>query len=259
MKKIRTLIVDDEPHAREGLQIILTECEEVELAGEARNGEEALEMIESLNPDLVFLDIEMPDMSGFEVVSKLDSAKPYIVFATAYDQHAIRAFEIHALDYLLKPIDRTLVRRSIDRIVELIGKEASSAQLAKIRDIMGGTPDNRSQSGKSRTLSVKADGKTLLLKKDKIPLIQASGDYVLIHYLDSKYMVHEKLKKMEKDLENDGFVRIHRSSLINRQSIQSIRNLSFGEYEITLERCRERVRSSRSYHETVRKLMRSGR
>jgi two-component system LytT family response regulator len=251
IERVRVLLVDDEPLAREGLSIVLSELPEIDIVGEASTGAEALQLIGNLNPDLVFLDIEMPDMSGFDVIERLEKRESKIVFVTAYDHYAIKAFEVHAVDYLLKPVDRELAKRAVSRIVHSMQMVQTVQNLHSFKSIIDTIEQNREAPKQPQRFSIKVDGHILFLEKEAIPLIEANGDYVTVYYRDKKYMVHEKLKKLESKLEKDGFVRVHRSYLVNKASIFSIRNLSFGEFEITLKRFPLKIRSGRTFHQTM--------
>lgn len=262
-KRLKTLIIDDEPLAREGLSIILKNFPAIEMIGESENGTQALADIQNLSPDLIFLDIEMPDMSGFDVISKLAPEQiPSVVFVTAYNQYAIKAFEIHAVDYLLKPINRELVKRAVNRITSNENQNYSAQEIKKLQQLIQSLPDPMHHQNTPTALndrfSIKSDGKVMFLKKEQIPLIEANGDYVTVHYKGKKYLVHDKLKRLEEVLKDSGFIRIHRSFLINSNCIESIQNSAFGEYQIKLEHCHERIHSSRSYHKLIQQLTHSG-
>ncbi|MCG8526795.1 MAG: response regulator, partial [Opitutales bacterium] len=213
-KTIRTLVVDDEPLAREGLQILLKDFDCIEVVGECSNGRDALKAIYDQKIDLIFLDIQMPSMTGMEVVAELpgDTPLPYIVFVTAYDEYAVKAFEIHAVDYLLKPIDREMVNRAIKRVIELVSEQQSQFEIETLQELIQSIVQKKSPEKPShKKIPIKADGKILFIDTKDIPLIEANGDYINVYHRDKSYLVHDRLKRMEKELEPFGFLRIHRS------------------------------------------------
>ncbi|MCG8528812.1 MAG: LytTR family DNA-binding domain-containing protein [Opitutales bacterium] len=254
-KSIRTLVVDDEPLAREGIKILLKDFECIEVIGECSNGEDALAAIQEQDIDLVFLDIQMPSMTGMEVVAELhkDTPLPYIVFVTAYDEYAVKAFEVHAVDYLLKPIDREMVNRGIKRVIELITEQQSQFEIETLQNLIESIIHKKDPSHKK--IPIKADGKILFLDTAEIPLIEANGDYINVYHRDKSYLVHDRLKRMEKELEPFGFLRIHRSFLINTTCVKSIENDAFGEFMFSFENCSKKARSSRGYSKSVHQFL----
>ncbi len=260
VSSIRTLIVDDEPLAREGLRILLGDFDTIEIIGECSNGEEALQRISSAEIDLVFLDIEMPSMTGLEVVAKLENLKkcPHIVFVTAYNEYAVKAFEVHAVDYLLKPIDREMITRAVKRVSEHLSEHQNKIALHTIQQLFQSMQEQKEKEKPSvshKKIPIKADGKVLFINTREIPLIEANGDYINVYCNDRHYLVHDRLKRMEKELHSCGFMRIHRSFLINTTRVRSIENDAFGEYVFTFENCTKKVRSSRGYSENVHLLL----
>ena len=224
---IRTLVVDDEPLAREGLRLLLAADPEVELIGEAGSGKEAVAAIDRLKPDLVFLDVQMPELDGFSV---LRAAKhlPEVVFVTAYDKYAIDAFRVHALDYLLKPFDdarfkdaleaakRHLrlerVSRLSEQIVELLGKDPKPGAPAEERP----APANR--------LAIKDTGRVVFLDAEDIDWIESADYYVQLHTAKKVYLHRETMQSLEGRLDPKKFVRIHRTAIVNVRRVKELRS-----------------------------------
>ncbi|MBI3786911.1 MAG: response regulator [Ignavibacteriales bacterium] len=206
MKKIKTLIVDDEPLAREGLRTMLEQADDIELAGECCDGEEALKAIGKKKPDLVFLDVQMPELDGFGVLQSLEpTALPEIVFVTAYDRYALHAFDVHAIDYLLKPIDSERFQLTLQRVrdhLELKGSKGLNNKLIKlVADLKSGEqPLNR--------LMVKSRGKIIFLKTDDIDWIEAAGDYVRLHVRKEHHLVRDTITQLAVKLDRQKFIRI---------------------------------------------------
>jgi two-component system LytT family response regulator len=228
MAELRVLVVDDEPLVREGIRALLERELDVRTLGEARNGREAVERIRELRPDLVLLDVQMPGMDGLAVVAALEPAeRPAIVFVTAHSEYAIRAFDLHAVDYLLKPFDAerfaTALRRARARMSE--GKaERLEALLATLRP---------AQAYPERLL-LKQDGTVAVVLADDIDWVEADDNYVKIHARTGRYMVREPLKQIEATLDPARFARVHRSAIVNLSRVKSLEPLTAGEYIITL-------------------------
>ena len=228
MADLRVLVVDDEPLVREGLLAFLEREAEVRVLGEARDGVEAVARIREQRPDLVLLDVQMPGMDGLAVVAALEpEERPAIVFVTAHSEYAIRAFDMHAVDYLLKPFDAerfaTALRRARARVVE--GKvDRLEALLASLRP---------AQAYPERLL-LKHEGTVVVVLADDIDWIEAADNYVKVHARPGRYMVREPLKQIEAKLDPARFARAHRSAIVNLSRVKSLDPLMAGEYIITL-------------------------
>jgi two-component system LytT family response regulator len=248
MKKIRTLVVDDEPLARERLASLLQPLEDVELVGECRDGEEAVIAIHDLTPDLVFLDIQMPGMSGFDVIDAVGTDKmPLVIFVTAYDQHALRAFQVRALDYLLKPFDRERFTEALQRARQQLERDDSGdigrRLLALVKDLRRDPP-------RADRLVVKSGGRLFFLRTDEIDWVEAAGNYVRLHVGNTSHLLRETMTAMEARLDPEKFVRIHRCRIVNVDRIQEMQPWLNGEYAVVL-RTGARLTLSRGYREKL--------
>jgi len=253
MKKIRTLIADDEPLARERIRALLAEQGDVEVVGEARDGEEAVQAILSQAPDLVFLDIQMPRMDGFEVIRTVGADNmPLIVFVTAYDQHALKAFDVRALDYLLKPFDRDRFTESIGRVrdaIEHSGSDEIGRRLLEIvRELKPGTPP------RSDRLVIKSAGRLFFLRIAEIDWVEAAGNYVKLHVGTEEHLLRETMNGIEQKLDPDTFFRIHRSRIVNMERIKELQPWFNGEYVVILHNG-TKLTLSRGYREKLQERL----
>jgi two-component system LytT family response regulator len=237
-RAIRTLIVDDEPLAREGLRLLLRGDPECELVGECGSGREALAAIRRLHPDLVFLDVQMPEQNGFEVLAALAPAeRPAVVFVTAYDKYALRAFEVHALDYLLKPFDDQRFAEALGRAKkELRMAEVSvlSKRLLTLLEQYGGAEhgngngnavgDGDKPPGYVDRIAIKEIGRVVFLDVAEIDWIEAADYYVQLHVGKRSYLHRESMNHLEGRLDPEHFVRIHRSAIVNRGRVVELRS-----------------------------------
>lgn len=259
-EKIRTLIVDDETPARERISDLLLEYKEFEVIGECSNGEDAIKSIKELSPDLVFLDIGLQDLNGFEVLEKLDQNNlPLIVFITAYDEYALKAFQVHALDYLLKPFDDerfeemikfTSERIKSNKIEQLSGKLAGLLSDYKEREK---DPEKSDEQFQNR-LVLKSAGKVAFIETQNINWITADGYYASINVGEKTHLMRESLKNLEKILDPKTFLRIHRSTIININRIKEMHSHFHGNYFVLLEDGK-RFKISRSYKEKTEHLL----
>jgi two-component system LytT family response regulator len=244
---LRVLVVDDEPIARKVLRQELDLLEGVEVVGEADNGETALLEIAALGPDLVLLDIQMPGMGGFELLSHLTgAATPAIIMVTAFDEHAIRAFEAGAIDYLLKPVSQTRLQQAVERASRLHGNPRALAQnIAQLQQIAaaGPAPDSR-----LRKIVGKAGEEYFLLSADEVLAFQASGDLVWIVTAKKRYLATQNLKALEERLSANSFRRIHRNALVNVNQIRKMSMLSSQRWLVTLSNGQEFIVSKRQAH-----------
>jgi two-component system, LytTR family, response regulator len=247
---LRTLVVDDEPIARKVLREELELINDVEVIGEAADGASALEKIGSEQPDLVLLDLQMPAMNGLDVVRELKQGKhvPVIVIVTAYDQHALDAFEAGAVDYLLKPVGKDRLSQAVERARRLTGRQAAEriAQLQEIAEPAG--------APRTRRVVGRIGEEYFLLGTDEIYAFQAEGDLVWILTAKRKYLATQTLKDLERRLKNGSFRRIHRSALINVDHVRKMSALSSQRWLITMNNDQEFVASKRQAR-TVRDLL----
>jgi two-component system LytT family response regulator len=227
------LIAEDEPLARRRLERLLQGRDDVEVVGAAVDGDDALAMIASLAPDLLFLDIQMPGMSGFELLAEIGgSGSPFVIFTTAYDQYALRAFEVHALDYVLKPFDETRLGAALDRAIPVI------------LSLMGGAEW-------TRRFAVRSAGRIVFLRAEEIDWIAAAGNYVYLHSGGAAHLIRATLKTIERQLDPERFVRVHRSTIVNVDAVRELIPASHGDSELLL-RDGTRTAASRTFSERLR-------
>lgn len=263
---LKTLIVDDESLARRGLVHRLKSIPDINIVGEACNGREALKLIKELNPDLVFLDIQMPGVSGFEVVQQLDiETMPIILFLTAYDEYAVRAFEVNALDYILKPIDEDRLHQVLDKVRANLSQkralEQKSQLLQMVSDISGENISSFEELEKKDVtelvqkepsrLAIKDGGHTTWINQDDIEWIDAAGDYMCVQSLGVTYIMRKTMKELEKELDEKILQRIHRSTIVNIKQVREMESHINGEYFLTLE-SGHRVKLSRTYKDKLK-------
>lgn len=252
MMKIRTLIVDDEPLARERVKRYLGAEPDIEILGECANGQEAVETIEQLSPDLLFLDIQMPELDGFGVLEAIGAEKvPVIIFVTAYDKYALRAFDVHALDYLLKPFNRERFRRALARAREQFDND-KQGQLDQ-RRLLSLLEDLKTEQKYLDRLVVRSVGRVFFLKTDEIDWIEAAGNYVRLHVGREAHLLRETMSRLETKLNPDKFLRIHRSTLVNIDRIKELQPLFSGDYTVILRDSRQ-LTLSRSYRDKLLEL-----
>lgn len=241
---MRVIIVDDEPLARDGIALLLKNEPDIELVSVCRNGKQAVAAIEQLKPDLVLLDIKMPGLNGFEVVERVGSQNmPAVIFLTAFEEYALEAFEVNAVDYLLKPVDAKRFKLSIERArqVDLAaqrkGIETFLAQL-------------QSRQSSDERIVVRNAGHVHFLRPREINWIQASGDYVTIHADSREHLVRQTLRQMEQRLGPSGFKRIHRSVIVNLDAIEELVATRSGDYQVILTNGAV-LKLSRSYRDAL--------
>jgi two-component system LytT family response regulator len=246
--KIRTLIVDDEPMARERVLTLLKQQPDIEVVGDCADGAQALSAIERLEPELVFLDIQIPVMDGFGVIRALSPNRiPMVVFTTAYDEYALRAFEVHALDYLLKPFGRDRLQQCLDHARHQRDR-ARAGELGK--SLMALVQDFKPEQKKQDRLVVKSGGRVFFVRTDDIDWIEASGNYVRLHLKEQSFLFRETMNQMESRLDPQRFFRIHRSRIVNTERIKELQPWFNGEYVVVLHNGTQ-LRLSRSYREKL--------
>ena len=267
---IRAIIVDDEPLARRGLELRLRDAPDIEIVRQCANGREALAAIAELHPDLMFLDVHMPGLSGVDVLKQVpQESLPMIVFVTAYDRFAIDAFEAHALDYLLKPVDESRLAQALDRVRAQWQQRQALAQreqlMAMLADLTGkgeidpGATAAAGGAGAVRPrhasmLPIRAGRETIRLEVAAIDWIDAAGDYMCVHAAGQTHVLRATMKELEEMLDPQVFQRVHRSTIVNLARVRSLRPHLNGECFLRLESGQE-VKLSRSFRDKVELLL----
>jgi two-component system LytT family response regulator len=230
---IRALIVDDEQLARQRVRLLLGEEPDVEVIGESGDGFEAVDQIQTTKPDLVFLDVQMPEMDGFEVLRRVPQALlPVVIFTTAYDQHALRAFEVNALDYLLKPATPTRFKEAVQRARDLLVNKQAGVAARRLLALLGQTP---APTGQLTRLAVKTPGKVTFVELDQIQAIEAAGKYAVVHVGKVNHVLRESMTSLESHLPSQRFLRISRSVIVNMDQIQELQPMFKGENLVVLK------------------------
>jgi two-component system LytT family response regulator len=250
--KIRTLVVDDEPIARERILALLQQENDVEVIGQCADGVQAVSAIQQQSPDLVFLDVQMPGCDGFGVIQNIGPDRmPTVVFVTAYDEYALRAFEVHALDYLLKPFGK-------DRFQETLKHARESLERRRAGDLgrrlLALVHDLKPEQQRLDRLVVKSGGRVFFLRTDEIDWIEAAGNYVRLHLGEESHLFRETMNGMESRLDTRRFVRIHRSRIVNTERIKELQPWFNGEYVVIL-RNGTRLTLSRGYREKLQEQL----
>ena len=247
MSVIRTLIVDDEPLARRKIREFLKGDPEINVVGECGNGLEAVAALRACGPDLVFLDVQMPDMDGFAVLDALRRERlPFVIFVTAYDKYAVRAFEVRALDYLLKPFHRERFGRATERAKTQIRAQAGELT-SQIRELL---EELRGQPKYLDRVIIKSGGAVFFLKTKEIDWISAEENYVRLHCGKTSYLLRERISNLEQQLDPARFRRIHRSTIVNIDRIQKLHPHAHGDYQVMLYDGTE-LMLSRGYRERL--------
>jgi two-component system, LytTR family, response regulator len=246
--KIRTLVVDDEPMGRERVLSLLQQEDDVEVIGECSDGTQAIAAIQQHSPDLVFLDVQMPGANGFGVIDAVGADRmPNVIFVTAYDEYALKAFEYHALDYLLKPFNR-------DRFKETLKHARASLERRRAGDLgrrlLALVNDIKPDAPRLERLVVKSGGRVFFLRTDEIDWIEAAGNYVRLHLGEESHLFRETMNRMEGRLDSRRFVRIHRSRIVNTERIKELQPWFNGEYVVIL-RNGTRLTLSRGYRDRL--------
>jgi two-component system LytT family response regulator len=270
--RIRTLLVDDERLARRGLELRLAAAADVEIVGECENGREAIEQVAALAPDLMFLDIQMPGLSGFDVLARLaQDTLPLVVFVTAFDRYAIEAFEARALDYLLKPVEDARLEQALARVRRQLAERAALEQherlMALLADVRGAgelAPEEvltRVAAGASTAypavLAIRTGRDVVRVPSAAIDWIDAAGDYMCIHAGGETHVLRATMKQLESSLDPQVFQRVHRSAIVNLHRVRKLRPHANGEYFLTLEGGQE-LKLSRTHRDKVELLLQGG-
>ena len=264
---IRTILVDDEKLAIQGLQLRLEPFDDVEIIDTCSNGREAIRKIKTEKPDLVFLDIQMPGFDGFSVVKGvMEIEPPLFVFVTAYEEHAIRAFEANAVNYLMKPVDEDKLADTIERVRQRLAEKKSTEDAGQLLDVLAEVAPDRAaefsetegegDSGErfEKLINVKDRGKIFRVEVDSIEHIEAAGDYMCIRTADNSLILRETMKDLERRLDPRKFQRVHRSTIVNLDQVRQVKPHTNGECFLVLDSGQE-VKVSRSYRDVVARFV----
>ncbi len=265
---IRTILVDDEKLATQGLQLRLEAHPDVEVVDTAQNGREAIRKIKTHKPDLVFLDIQMPGFDGFSVIQGLMEVEPpLVVFVTAYSDHAIRAFEAQAVDYLVKPVEPERLADALDRVRQRLAEKRGAAEVERLKSVLaevapeaaeefGGeaAPDAHAADRYEKMINIKDRGQIFRVDVDSIERIDAAGDYMCIYTADNSLILRETMKDLEKRLDPRNFQRVHRSTIVNLSQVKQVKPHTNGECFLILGSGAQ-VKVSRSYRDVVARFV----
>lgn len=267
MRRIRTILVDDEPLAIRGLEVRLEEHSDIEIIDRCRNGREAIRSIRTNKPDLVFLDIQMPGFDGFAVLQALmDIELPLVVFVTAFNEHAVKAFEAQAIDYLLKPVEDARLAGALERVRGQIGARSALAERDRLRELLKLVAPGAASAVAAdpltahapmryeKQINIKDRGQIFRVDIDKIERIDAAGDYMCIHTGGQTLILRETMKDLEKRLDPRKFQRVHRSTIVNLDCVQEVRPHTNGECFLKLGSGNE-IKVSRSYRDVVARFL----
>ncbi len=242
MERIRALVVDDEPVARDGIRVLLDDDPDIEIVGDCADGREAVEAIENLSPQLVFLDVQMPELDGFGVIERVGAENmPVVIFVTAYDQYALKAFDVAAIDYLLKPFDDERFALAVSRAKSQIRQgrvgELSRRLIALLESKTSKTGQREAPSTRNylQRVMLKTGGKVVFLRVAEIDWIEAEGDYVRLHVRGESHLLRDTMKRLEKQLDPSLFVRTHRSTIVNLDRIKELHPFFHGDYMVILK------------------------
>ncbi len=249
---IRVLLSDDEALARERLRSLLDDEPDVEIVAECGDGKSAIAVIKREKPDLVFLDIQMPEIDGFGVVSALrDQVMPLTIFVTAYDRYAMKAFEVHALDYLLKPVSKERLSEALDHARKQLQHPSEATFQRRVLNLLS---DLDSRQSPPQRIVIKADGEIVCLKPQEIDWAESAGNYVCLHVGPATHILRETITSLESRLGHHQFLRVHRSTLVNVDRIKTLRPSLYGDYSILL-RDGTKLTLSRGFRENVLKRL----
>ncbi|WP_103020837.1 LytR/AlgR family response regulator transcription factor [Salinibacter altiplanensis] len=249
---IRALIVDDEPLARTGVRQLVEPLDNVTIVGEATDGDEAVRQIKAQEPALVFLDVQMPEMSGLEVVREVGvEAMPLTIFVTAYDQYALEAFEAHALDYLLKPIEEARFQEAMERARQQLRQTEADTLNQQLRGMLREYADEETSIER---FTVRSRDRIYFVDAEDVQWIESEGDYVALHDGDDAHLVRKTMKKLEEQLDADRFLRVHRSYIVNVEHIDELRPLDHGTYQLRMASGTP-LKTSRGYSDNIDALL----
>ena len=249
MKKIRTLVVDDEPLARRRICTLLQKRDDIQLLGECKNGKEALASIQQYKPDLVFMDVQMPDLNGFEVLQNKEfHYKPFIIFVTAFNQYALKAFDVKAVDYLLKPYDDERFEKALSHAktqIELQSQADLHQKMVQLMDL------HRQQSAEElRIIEIKERGRITRVSTEDIQWIEADGNYLRLHLEGKNHFIRKTLQSIENQLDSQFYLRIHRSLLVNTLYVQKVHYEGNNQYQFQMKNG-DKLTSGRSFKEAI--------
>ncbi len=268
---LSTIIVDDEPLARKGLVVRLAAHKDINIVNECSNGREAIEAIRAYKPDLMFLDIQMPGLTGFEVIEEIlrqGLSMPIVVFVTAFDQYALKAFEVHAQDYLLKPADEERLAQTMDKIRQSLKSEENALHKSKLVRLVSDVTGNDCQqilnelannepvtiSSYSDILAIKDAGEVSRVPVKDILWVDAAGDYMCVHTNENTHILRKTMKQLEETLDPRIFIRSHRSTIVNKNYINKFCSQLNGEYYLVMTNGKE-LKVSRSYKDKVKQIV----
>lgn len=263
---IRTILVDDEPLAIQGLELRLQAHEDIEIIDKCQNGREAIRSIKTHKPDLVFLDIQMPGFDGFSVVQGLMEVEPPLfVFVTAYSDHAIRAFEANAMDYLMKPVDEGRLADTLERVRQRLTEKRGVEEVEKLKEVLAevapeaaeelaSSDADVSSSRYEKLINIKDRGQIFRVDVDTIEVVEAAGDYMCIKTADNTLVLRETMKDLEKRLDPRRFQRVHRSTIVNLDQVKQVKPHTNGECFLVLD-SGSQVKVSRSYRDVVARFV----
>ena len=272
MVKLRTIVVDDEPLARQLMLSYLAELSEIEVLAECANGREAVEAVLALEPDLMFLDIRMPGLNGFEVIKKIQpEILPMVIFCTAYERFALDAFDVHAVDYIVKPLDEQRLHLAVKRAMARYHEEVQTGGnkaflLGAIDEITSNVEERVALNEKNKGISLTSDSERKitikdrdsikLIKMDSIAWVDAAGDYMCVHAEGETHIMRCTMTQLLKELDANIFKRVHRSTIVNLNCIEEVIPHTKGEYFLQIDNG-ERIKVSRNYRDTIKSFLNS--
>lgn len=251
--QIKTLIIDDEQPARARVSRLVSSFPQLLVIGECANGLDALKAIDTLRPELIFLDIQMPELNGFEVLKLIDEAnRPHIIFTTAFDQYALQAFEHHAMDYLLKPLDKERFNRAVEKVITQIKGESEKGFSVKLKNLL--VEYEKSVTPAQKTFLIKDKGLDKVIRAEEIFWIESEGNYVNLHSYQGSYLYRSPLTALFEELKDKKFIRVHRSVLLNVPHIIKTQYLNNDTFKFVLSNSDEVV-SGRSYKKDIKQFL----
>jgi two-component system LytT family response regulator len=249
--KTRTIVIDDEPLARDRLLKLLRAEPDIEVVGEAKNGREGVELIRRLKPALAFLDVQMPELDGFGVLGELKAEeRPAVVFVTAFDKFALKAFEVHAVDYLLKPFDKERFQTALKRALDQLARSQPETMHDQLSALL---QELRPVAPPSDRIAVKGDGRVVFVKVADLDWVEAADNYVSLHVGRDTHLLRETMTNLEQRLPREQFIRISRSTIVNMERIKELQPLFHGEYAVIL-RDGTKLTLSRSHRDKLQQL-----